>query len=355
MRAETAGAGGGGCTGPGAADTAGPGPHPAMRRAFPGGGRATLGLIAPLESFSGDVPTMEGHLARVCAAEEAGFASFWLRDVPLLVPGQGDGGQLFDPWVYLGALATATSRITLGTASTVLPLRHPVHVAKAAASVDLLSGGRMLLGLAVGDRPGEVPAFGPAAADPAGRLPDSWAYLRHLTGGTVATGHSSPLGELAPGTGMVPGPAFGRLPLLMTGRGGRTIEWVAEHADGWLYSALAPDIQRANTARWRRLTGESGAPGSKPYAQAGYLVLDEDPRSAPRPLPQGWAMGREPLLDLFKTYEAGGVDQLMVNLRLNSRPADEVLAELAEYVLPHFPTPGTRPTPGLRPAPDLHI
>ncbi|MBQ1115414.1 LLM class flavin-dependent oxidoreductase [Streptomyces sp. C3-3] len=39
-------------------------------------------------------------------------------------PCQGDGGQLIDPWVYLGALATATSRITLGTASTVLPLRQ---------------------------------------------------------------------------------------------------------------------------------------------------------------------------------------------------------------------------------------
>ncbi|MEU2070136.1 LLM class flavin-dependent oxidoreductase [Streptomyces anulatus] len=331
-----------GCPGPG------PGAHPGMRRAFPGGGRATLGLIAPLESFTGDVPTMTGHLARARAAEEAGCASLWLRDVPLLVPGQGDGGQLFDPWVYLGALATGTSRITLGTASTVLPLRHPVHVAKAAASVDLLSGGRMLLGLAVGDRPGEVPAFGPAAADPAGRPADSWAYLRHLTGGAVATGHSSPLGELAPGIGMVPGPAFGRLPLLMTGRGGRTAEWIAEHADGWLYSDLPPEIQRANTARWRRLTGEPGSPGFKPYAQAGYLVLDENPRAAPRPLPQGWAMGREPLLDLFKTYEAGGVDQSMLNLRLNSRPAQDVMAELAAHLLPHFPTPD-------RPPAHLHI
>ncbi|OWA23235.1 TIGR03571 family LLM class oxidoreductase [Streptomyces sp. CS057] len=319
-----------------------------MRRAFPGGGRATLGLIAPLESFTGDVPTMTGHLARARAAEEAGFASLWLRDVPLLVPGQGDGGQLFDPWVYLGALAMATRRITLGTASTVLPLRHPVHVAKAAASVDLLSGGRMLLGLAVGDRPGEVPAFGPAAADPAGRLAESWAYLRHLTGDAVTAGHSSPLGELAPGIGMVPGPAFGPLPLLMTGRGGRPIEWIAEHADGWLYSALPPEIQRANTARWRRLTGEPGSPGFKPYAQAGYLVLDENPRAAPRPLAQGWSMGREPLLDLFKAYEAGGVDQLMLNLRLNSRPAEDVVAELADHLLPHFPTPD-------RPPARLHI
>lgn len=49
-------------------------------------------------------------------------------------------------------------------------------------------------------------------------------------------------------------------------------------------------------------------------------------------------MGREPLLALFETYEKGGVDQLMVNLRLDTRPAMDVMAELATYLLPHFPT-----------------
>ncbi|MFV0128553.1 TIGR03571 family LLM class oxidoreductase [Streptomyces sp. HMX112] len=321
-------------TGP-APRPAGLGAHPGMARAFPGG-RATLGLIAPLESFSGDVPTMAGHLELARAAEDAGFASLWLRDVPLLVPGQGDGGQLFDPWVYLGALAAVTRRITLGTASTVLPLRHPVHVAKAALSADRLSEGRMLLGVAAGDRPGEVPAFGLAGADLGARLRESWEYLRHLTG-PATTGFTSPLGELAPGVSLVPRPPHGRLPVLMTGRGGQPLEWTAEHADGWLYTALAPEQQRMNTARWRRLTGEPGSPGYKPYAQAGYLVLHDDPGSAPRPLPQGWSMGREPLLELFKTYEEAGVDQLMVNLRHNTRPAAEVMAEIAEYLLPHFP------------------
>ncbi|WEH39236.1 TIGR03571 family LLM class oxidoreductase [Streptomyces sp. NBC_01218] len=313
--------------------------HPGMRRAFPGG-RTTLGLITPLESFTGDVPTMANHLALARAAETAGFASLWVRDVPLLVPGQGDGGQLFDPWVYLGALAAVTEHITLGTASTVLPLRHPVHVAKAAASVDLLSGGRMLLGLAAGDRADEVPAFGLAKTDLPTRLRDGWAYIRHLHD-SPGDRHASPLGELPTGSSLLPTPAHGRIPLLMTGRGGQRLEWTAAHADGWLYTALEPEAQRANTARWRRLTGEPGSPRHKPYAQAGYLVLDEDPRAAPRRLPQGWRMGREPLLDLFKTYEAGGVDQLMLNLRFNTRPAEDVMGELASYVLPHFPSPGT--------------
>ncbi|MFD7717553.1 hypothetical protein [Streptomyces sp. NPDC059814] len=78
---------------------------------------------------------------------------------------------------------------------------------------------------------------------------------------------------------------------------------------------------------------------SKPYAQADHLVLDGNPHAAPRHLPQGRRMGREPLLDLFKTYEADGVDQLIPNLRFDTRPAEHVMVELASYVLPHFPSP----------------
>ena len=116
--------------------------------------RLSIGVIAPLESYtSGPVPTMERHLERVRLAEKAGFSAVWLRDVPFNVPSFGDAGQVFDPFVYLGFLAGQTQRIALGVASLILPLRHPAHVAKAAASVDQLSGGRLILGIASGDRP----------------------------------------------------------------------------------------------------------------------------------------------------------------------------------------------------------
>ncbi|MHD0175176.1 LLM class flavin-dependent oxidoreductase, partial [Corynebacterium diphtheriae] len=68
----------------------------------------------------------------------------------------------FEP-IRLGARVGTTGlteHILLGTAGIVLPLRHPVALAKEAATVDVLSGGRLLLGLASGDRPGEYPFFG---------------------------------------------------------------------------------------------------------------------------------------------------------------------------------------------------
>ena len=116
--------------------------------------RLSLGLVVPLETYaSGPVPTMARHIERVQRAEELGFSAVWLRDVPFNVPAFGDAGQVFDPFVYLGLLAGQTEEIGLGVASIVLPLRHPAHVAKAAASADILSGGRLILGVASGDRP----------------------------------------------------------------------------------------------------------------------------------------------------------------------------------------------------------
>ena len=97
--------------------------------------RLTLGLVVPLENYSTSaVPDMNRHIERVQLVEELGFYSVWLRDVPFNVPSFGDAGQMFDPFVYLGVLAAQTKHIALGVASIVLPLRHPAHIAKAAAS-----------------------------------------------------------------------------------------------------------------------------------------------------------------------------------------------------------------------------
>src|SRR6478609_5042329 len=136
-----------------------PSRNPGYTRMF-ARGRLSLGLFFPIEAFAGDMPAMRGQVALAQHAEAAGFAALWFRDVPLRVPSFGDTGQVYDPWVWLAHVSASTSRIALATGSIVLPLRHPLHVAKAAASIDRLSGGRLVLGVASGDRPEEFPAFG---------------------------------------------------------------------------------------------------------------------------------------------------------------------------------------------------
>ena len=145
--------------------------------------RLSIGLVLPLEAYSvGAEPTMKDHLAAARLAETLGFASLWLRDVPFNVPSFGDTGQMFDPFVYLGMLAATTDRIALGTGSIILPLRHPVHVAKAAATADVLSDGRLLLGVASGARPEEYPAMAQTYHDRGERFRDSMAYIRAVGG-----------------------------------------------------------------------------------------------------------------------------------------------------------------------------
>src|SRR5512143_3727144 len=132
---------------------------PGFRRVFQPD-RLTLGLLFPIESFAGDTPGMQDQEELAVTADEQGFAALWVRDVPLRVSSFGDTGQVFDPWVYLAWIAARTRNIALGSAAIVLPVRHPLHTAKAAASLDRLSGGRLLLGIASGDRPEEFGAFG---------------------------------------------------------------------------------------------------------------------------------------------------------------------------------------------------
>ena len=85
-------------------------------------------------------------------AEASGFDSFWITDFAL--------GASPDPLNILAAASQRTERITLATGVMVLPYRHPVLLAKAVATVDALSDGRLILGLGVGSNKSEFDALG---------------------------------------------------------------------------------------------------------------------------------------------------------------------------------------------------
>jgi alkanesulfonate monooxygenase SsuD/methylene tetrahydromethanopterin reductase-like flavin-dependent oxidoreductase (luciferase family) len=78
-------------------------------------------------------------------ADKLGFSAIWVRDVPLSSESYPDPLRHSDLWVLLGALAHATSGIKLVTGSILLPLRHPLHIGKAALCVNALSQRRFLV------------------------------------------------------------------------------------------------------------------------------------------------------------------------------------------------------------------
>lgn len=297
-------------------------------------GSLSLGLVVPLEAYPrSPVPTLERHLERVRLAEALGFAAVWLRDVPFHVPSFGDAGQLHDPFVYLGLLAGQTERIALGVASIVLPLRHPAHVAKAAASVDVLSGGRLLLGVASGDRPEEYPALGISFPDRGARFREGFAYLRQVTepNPSFASAWGSPGG----GMDLLPKPTAGRLPLLVTGSSQQSAAWRARHADGWMTYPRDAAAQARILADWRAELAAAEAP-AKPVMQPLYLDLAEDPEAPPRPIHLGLRLGVRHLRSHLRSLEAVGVNHVALNLRFNQQDVEATLGRLADHVLPHF-------------------
>ncbi len=297
--------------------------------------RLTLGLVVPLEHYGvGAVPTMTRHVERVRLAEELGFSAVWLRDVPFDVPSFGDVGQIFDPFVYLGLLAGHTDRIALGVASVILPLRHPAHVAKAASSADVLSGGRLLLGVASGDRPEEYPALGMSFPDRGARFRESFSYISAMAeqNPRFENRHGSLVGDID----MLPKPVGERLPLLITGGSQQSPEWVAAHGDGWMTYPRDAAAQGRVIADYRRRIAEvRGA--NKPVIQSLYVDLVEDDAAPPRRIHLGFRSGIAFLGAHLKELEAIGVNHVAINLRLNQADIERTMARLADGLFHEFP------------------
>jgi luciferase-type oxidoreductase len=132
---------------------------PIERRLF-SEGQLSIGLTLPLLASGNVVADFDEQIALAKLSDELGFSALWVRDVPLNSIGYPDPIGHLDPWVFLGALASHTKKIALVSGAIVLTLRHPLHIAKGAVSVNTLSRGRFILGLGSGDRPPEYAAFG---------------------------------------------------------------------------------------------------------------------------------------------------------------------------------------------------
>jgi alkanesulfonate monooxygenase SsuD/methylene tetrahydromethanopterin reductase-like flavin-dependent oxidoreductase (luciferase family) len=106
-----------------------------------------LGVILP--NF-GEGSTPDGIRRAAEAAEELGFDSVWATEHILVGPeAVNPYGRVYAPLVTLGWIAGFTTRVGLGTSIVVLPLHHPIHLAKETATLQELSGGRFRMGLGV--------------------------------------------------------------------------------------------------------------------------------------------------------------------------------------------------------------
>lgn len=299
--------------------------------------KLTLGVVVPLENYSTmPVPTMNRHIERIQLVEALGFSAIWLRDVPFNVPSFGDAGQMFDPFVYLGLLAAQTERIALGVASIVLPLRHPAHVAKAAASVDVLSGGRLILGVASGDRPEEYPALNMCFEDRGERFQASFEYINRMWEDKPS--FENRYGHPGGGMDMLPKPTTGKIPLLITGGSQQDPEWIARNGEGWITYPRSIEAQSKMITGWRERIKKAGGT-DKPAMQSLYIDLLEDPDAPAQPIHLGFRSGVNQLRGYFTSLQDIGINHVALNLRFNQADIETTLKRLANEVLPDFHGP----------------
>nr|WP_254534586.1 TIGR03571 family LLM class oxidoreductase [Halomarina sp. BCD28] len=271
-----------------------------------GGDSLTFGTGFPLTGTRESRPDPAREMELAARAEALGYDALWARDVPLYWPRFGDAGQTFDPWTWLGYAAAHTDEVALGTASVVLPLRHPLHVAKSAASLDRLSAGRLVLGVATGDRDPEFPAFDVDPDERGELFRESVDLLRTVWRGEFPEVDSR-WGRLDGDLDLVPKPTTATVPLLPTGRARQSMEWLGDHGDGWLFYHLPRDTLETYLDDWWAVSG------GKPYAMAVRTELAEDPEAGPEHVHQGFRAGSEWFVEYFRELESMGVDHVLVS------------------------------------------
>lgn len=293
--------------------------------------KLTVGLFFAIESYTGAIPEMDvaQQIKTAKLADAKGFSALFFRDVFLNVPSFGDVGHIYDPWVLMGNVMAQTSRIAMATGSIIGTLRHPLEIAKAAASADRLSRERLVLGLASGDRQAEFPAFNTDIDKRAELFRETLEVARQAWREDFPT----ILTERVTSTGAdtIPKPLGRDIPVLVTGNSRQSVEWIAQHGDGWLYYPQGIGQQARTVQTWRSL-----AQPFKPFAQSLYVDLTEDPNEGPTPIHLGVRAGSRFVTDYLGSLEKIGVNHVGINLKYGTRPAHEVVQELGEDVVPHF-------------------
>jgi probable F420-dependent oxidoreductase len=164
------------------------------------------------------------------AAEEVGFESIWLGDHLLY---RGDGREERGPWevwTQLAAIAAVTERVRLGPLVACASFHPPGLIAKMAASVDEISGGRFVLGLGAGWNETEYRAFGLPYDHRVSRFQESFAIVRRLVAGerVNVAGRYWSADDLV----LLPPPAR-RVPLMIGSNGPRMLSIALPHVDWW--------------------------------------------------------------------------------------------------------------------------
>jgi probable F420-dependent oxidoreductase len=221
-----------------------------------------------------------------CAAAERGFDSLVLgehthipvsRETGFIGGGEmpGDYPRLLDPYIALAWVA-ATTPLRIGTCVSLVAQHDPIALAKALATLDFLSGGRLTLGVGYGWNREELADHGHNFKDRRKIVREHVELMRELWGSTVAEYHGA-FASLQPSWSW-PKPAQSPIPVLLgaTAAGGRAIEDIVCWADGWMIGGGNLEWLAERNAALTRCWTEAGRAEDGPIVYAMQQVVEDD-------------------------------------------------------------------------------
>ncbi|MCX4812964.1 LLM class F420-dependent oxidoreductase [Streptomyces sp. NBC_01239] len=240
----------------------------------------------------------------------------------------------YDPVATLSYLAGVTERVRLLSHVAVVGLRHPLLTAKQYATLDHLSGGRLILGVGAGHVREEFEALGVDFDRRGPVLDESIDALRAALGPDEFPSHHGKLYDFE-GLGQRPRPAQEHVPLWVGGSSPAAVRRAALKADGWLPQGDPRDRLPAQIERIRRLREEAAVHGPFVFGAITEPLYIGEP---------GWEAGRRTLsgapdlvAESLRAYGAMGVNQIQVRFRCRDRA--ELIDQIAAFgagIAPHL-------------------
>ncbi|HEY4277656.1 MAG TPA: TIGR03619 family F420-dependent LLM class oxidoreductase [Conexibacter sp.] len=259
-------------------------------------------------------------------AEQLGYTSLWTFERLLLPDAPKDAyfgepswpegyRQTADALAVLTVAAMATSSARLGTSALVAATHAPVHLAKSFATIDQISGGRMLAGITAGWSSDELQTLGVTRAD-RGRLLDETIDVFNAVWGPDPVEYRGPRAVIDPAT-IRPKPAA-RIPILLGGTAGstRTLQRIATRADGWLPVIGAGQFQETSRT-WDQIRDTAAAHG-RDASQMELIVVGNvtfaDGQSGDDRVPFIGTIDQ--VVDDIDAAAAAGADEVIIDLTL---------------------------------------
>jgi probable F420-dependent oxidoreductase len=273
------------------------------------------------------------------AAEERGLDSVWGAD-HLIFREDGETEGIHECWTVLSAVAAVTSRVEIGPLVLALPFRNPALVAKMAAELDEVSGGRLILGLGCGWHEPEFDAFGYPFDHRVGRFDEGMRIVAPLLRGERVTFegrfHRAVDVELRPAPIRPGGP-----PILIAGKGPRMLGLVAEHADQW-NAAWYGHVREADVLRTRltdlraALVAAQRDPDTLTLTAGIFVAFQDDDPDVPERAIRGSV---DEVATALAEYAELGMGHLITHLWPRTPDAVARLAEAAAIARERVPAP----------------